>query len=291
MSWIALLNPHAGAKSVDPDEVNHALEQAGIDFDLEVVQTVADMRAAAVEVARSEHDLVVVGGDGTVGLVADALLAKPLPRLPKVGIIPAGSGCDLLRTFGVSRDMAEAAVRLNGEGTYRIDVGVLSGDWGDRHFVNVAQAGAGGAAAETAPKMPRRLGAARYPLAFASRLPRFPRTQVRIGGSMEMTSDALAVIVANGQFFAGGWNVAPKALLVDGAFDVQVVDAKKRDAPRLVPKLMAGTHLREKEVIRRSLEHVTLETAVPWPVEADGDYLGTTPFEARVLPGALELKV
>lgn len=291
MSWIALVNPHAGVKSVDPDDVRRALDQAGVDFELQVVPTVGDMRAAAIDVARSTHDLVVVGGDGTIGLVADALLADPLPRLPKVGIIPAGSGCDLLRTFGVSRDMTEAATRLHGPGTYTIDVGLLSGEWGSRHFVNVAQAGAGGAAAETAPKMPRRLGAARYPLAFASRLPRFPRTQVRIGGSVEMTTEALAVILANGQFFAGGWNVAPKALLVDGAFDVQVVDAKKRNAPRLVPKLMAGTHLREKEVTRKSLEHVTLETAEPWPVEADGDYLGTTPFEARMRPGALELKV
>ena len=291
MSWVALLNPHAGVKSVDPGDVDRALTQASIDFDLQVVPTADDMRAAAVDVARSSHDLIVVGGDGTIGLVADALLTDPLPRLPKIGIIPAGSGCDLLRTFGIGRDMVEAAGRLHGEGTYTIDVGLLSGGWGDRHFVNVAQAGAGGAAAETARKMPRRLGSARYPVAFASRLARFPRTQVRIGGSTEMASEALAVIVANGQFFAGGWNVAPKALLVDGEFDVQVVDAKKRDAPRLVPKLIAGTHLREREVTRRSLEHVTVETAVPWPVEADGDYLGTTPFEARMRPGALELKV
>ena len=29
-------------------------------------------------------------------------------------------------------------------------------------------------------------------------------------------SQALAVIMANAQFFAGGWNVAPRATLVDG---------------------------------------------------------------------------
>ena len=33
-------------------------------------------------------------------------------------------------------------------------------------------------------------------------------------------STALAVILANAQFFAGGWNVAPKATLVDGVLDI-----------------------------------------------------------------------
>ncbi len=106
-----------------------------------------------------------------------------------------------------------------------------------------------------------------------------------------MRSRALGVIIANGQFFAGGWNIAPKALLVDGAFDVQVIDAKKRQAPGLVPKLMAGTHLGLPQVWRRSMNRVIVEADREWPVEADGDYLGTTPFEATVVPGALELVV
>lgn len=101
----------------------------------------------------------------------------------------------------------------------------------------------------------------------------------------------LAVILANGQFFAGGWNVAPKAMLVDGELDVQVINARKRRAPAIVPRVIRGTHLGLPEVHRLSLPSLSVATSVRWPVEVDGDYLGTTPFDARVIPGVVELKI
>lgn len=292
MSWVVLVNPLAGRSAVDPEAVAAALASKEVPHEMRVVDGAGDMRSAVEEVARSNRDLVVVGGDGTVSLAVDTLLSAGLPRLPRLGVLPAGSGCDLMRTFGLrGLDLASAVERLHGDATYRIDAGRLSGAWGDRYFVNVAQAGVGAAAAETAPRFSRGMGPARYPLAFAARLPRFPPGQVRLGGSRTMEGHALAVIIANGQFFAGGWNIAPKALLVDGEFDVQVIDARKIQAPALVPKLMAGTHLRLPQVWRRSMAVVTVDVDRDWPVEADGDYLGRTPFEAAVLPGAIELKV
>jgi diacylglycerol kinase (ATP) len=150
----------------------------------------------------------------------------------------------------------------------------------------------GAAAAQTAPRLGRRLGAARYPLAFAARLPGFPRANVSIETERRTyESGALAVILANAQFFAGGWNVAPKATLVDGVLDLQIIDARKRQAPALVPKVIKGTHLRDRTVRRLSTSHFKIETDVVWPVEADGDYLGNTPVSGRVVPAALRLKI
>ncbi len=249
-----------------------------------------EMRAAVLEVAASTDRLALVGGDGTVSLAVDTLLSAGA-SLPLLGILPAGTGCDLLRTFGIPQELEAAAHHLRGDATYRIDVGVLEGTWGRRHFVNVAQAGAGAAAAETSPRIPRWMGPIRYPIAFASRLPRFPGCSVVIEGSMRYRGPALAVIMANAQFFAGGWNVAPKAMLVDGELDIQVIDAKKRQAPGLVPKIVKGVHLTHRTVRRRSSPDLTLETEVPWPVEADGDYVGTTPVRVSVLPGAVEVKI
>jgi diacylglycerol kinase family enzyme len=40
-----------------------------------------------------------------------------------------------------------------------------------------------------------------------------------------------------------------------------------------------------------SLPSLTVSTSVPWPVEVDGDFIGMTPFDARVIPGAIELKI
>ena len=288
-SWVALVNPTAGRRTVPPDDVATVLAEAGVDARLEVVDGSEEMREAAVAHA-AERDLVVAGGDGTVSLVVDALMTAGPPRMPVIGVLPTGTGCDLLRMFGIT-DVAEAARRLATETTYRIDVGRVDGSWGRRHFVNVAQTGAGAAAAAGARRLPRGLGPARYPLAFAARLPAFPITEVTLEGGRDYSGRAIAVILANGQFFAGGWNVAPKAMLVDGELDVQVIDAAKRQAPALVPRIIKGTHLTSPEVRRMSLPSVSVSTSVPWPVEVDGDHIGSTPFDARVIPGAIELKV
>jgi diacylglycerol kinase family enzyme len=290
MKWLVLVNPKAGRRPSQAVRVRRVLSEIGVEATVEQVDGPEEMRKMAVASAFT-HDLVVVGGDGTVSLVVDALMRAAPARMPVIGILPGGSGCDLLRTFGIPGVLEGAARHLLGDQTYRIDVGRLDGAWGRRHFVNVAQTGAGAAAAETAPRLPRSLGNARYPIAFAARLPGFPVADVVVGGGRGHRGKALAVIMANAQFFAGGWNVAPKAMLVDGELDVQIIDARKRQAPAIVPRIVKGTHLSLPQVHRMSLPSLTVSTSVPWPVEVDGDFIGMTPFDARVIPGAIELKI
>lgn len=290
MTWTVLVNPAAGRFAVDETRLASALERAGVDARIRAVIGRDRMREAVLD-ASSDRRVAVVGGDGTVSLAVDALLTAGVDPLPVLGILPSGTGCDLIRTFGIPQRLEDAAHHLTGDRTYRIDVGVLEGEWGRRHFVNVAQAGVGAAAAESAPRLPRWIGSVRYPLAFLARLPRFPRCLVEMDAARSYQGSALAVILANAQFFAGGWNVAPKAMLVDGEIDVQVIDTRKRKAPALVPKIIRGVHLTDPAVRRRSLGSLELRTEVPWPVEADGDYVGTTPVRVSVIPAAIEVKI
>jgi diacylglycerol kinase family enzyme len=44
-------------------------------------------------------------------------------------------------------------------------------------------------------------------------------------------------------------------------------------------------------VRRFSAARFEITTNVPWPLEADGDYVGNTPVSGRVLPAALRLKI
>jgi len=251
------------------------------------------MSAALTEGARSGvTHFAVVGGDGTASLAVNALMSlEPLERRT-IAVLPAGTGCDLLRTFGLPQDLEHGARSLLTEDAYDIDVAEIRGTWGARYFVNVAQAGVGAAAAQTAPRISRTMGTLRYPLAFVARLPRFPAANVRLTTEKRVyESDALAVILANGQFFAGGWNVAPRATLIDGVLDMQIINASKSRAPALVPKIIKGTHLADRAVRRFSAAEFTLEAEPPWPVEADGEYLGNTPISGRVVRGAISLKL
>lgn len=291
--WLVVVNRKAGRRPTAIDEVRAAVASSGVEFDLEAPETAAAMRETIAKAARGgTTHFALAGGDGTVNLAANTLLSiEGLPK-PVIGVLPVGTGCDLLRTFALPQDLGEAAHHLATENTYDIDAATVVGEWGTRYYVNVAQTGVGAAAAETARAIPRSAGSARYPTAFAARLPGFPVAQVTVSTEKRTyESAALAVIIANAQYFAGGWNVAPKATLVDGVVDIQVIDTKKRRAPSLVPKVIRGTHLRDRAVRRLVAAEFQIATSVPWPVEVDGDYIGNTPVSGRVVPAALTLKI
>jgi diacylglycerol kinase (ATP) len=291
--WLVAVNRAAGRRGAEPERVRHVLSSASVDHDMVVPASRQEMVEAIVEHAgRGGTHFAVVGGDGTVNLAINALMGLELDELPVVGILPSGTGCDLGRTFGLPQDMESAVRHLASKDTYTIDVAYLDGSWGRRYFVNVAQAGVGAAAAQTASRISRRVGAARYPLAFLTRLPRFPSAQFTLKTEKRtVEGHALAVIIANAQFFAGGWNVAPRATLIDGVVDVQIIDATKTRAPALVPKVVKGTHLGDVAVRRMSVSEFDLVTEPVWPVEADGDLIGNTDISGRVVPAAIKLKI
>lgn len=291
--WLVAMNHAAGRRSTKQVTVRSALESAGVEFELEAPSSPAEMKQliAAFVSAGGTH-LAVVGGDGTVNLAVNTLLGMETGERPVLGVLPAGTGCDLMKTFGLPQSLAAAARHLGTDDMYSIDIAYLDGSWGRRYFANVAQAGVGAAAAQTAPRLPRRLGAARYPLAFLARLPLFPRAEFTLTTEKRtIEGQALAVLFANAQFFAGGWNVAPRATLIDGVLDIQIIDATKTRAPALVPKIIRGTHLDDPAVRRIVAAEFDLTTAAPWPVEADGDLVGNTKVSGRVIPAAINLKI
>jgi diacylglycerol kinase (ATP) len=291
--WHIYVNRAAGRKEAEPAVISDLLRGLGLDFELQVPDSPDETTASIQEGARSgATHFAMVGGDGTVNLAVNALMPLGLGAPPVIGVLPVGTGCDLLRTFGLPQDMVGAARHLTSDDVYDIDVGTLEGSWGLRYFVNVAQTGVGAAAAQTAMRLGRRLGTVRYPLAFVARLPGFPRARVKLTTERRtIESEALAVILANAQFFAGGWNVAPKAMLVDGALDVQIINCRKTSAPALVPKVIKGTHLTDPAVRRLSASEFSIETDPPWPVECDGDPVGNTAVRGRVIPAAISLKI
>lgn len=291
--WIVVLNRGAGRRPTGIDTLWSALTAAGVDSEIVVPDSIGETKQVIEESARAgQTHIAIAGGDGTVNLAVNVLLELDGIEKPVIGVLPVGTGCDLLRTFGIPQNLGEAARHLATDETYEIDVATLEGSWGRRYFVNVAQVGVGAAAAETAHGLTRKIGAARYPAAFLWRLPGFPAAQVTIETERRTyEQEALAVIMANAQFFAGGWNVAPKATLTDGVLDMQIINCSKKRAPALVPKVIRGTHLADPAVRRFSAARFEIRTDHAWPLEADGDYIGNTPVTGRVLPAALRLKI
>lgn len=300
---LVIANPRAGAGRTDT--VGRLVAALGAhDIVPDLVTTTGPgeaTRVAREAVTSGVRLLVAVGGDGTVHEVLNGMVDADAGALlgddPVLGIVPAGSGCDLVRTFGLDRPPEVLARHLAGPDVQRIDVGRIrltgvDGRPGVRVFANIAEVGFGGAVARAASRLPRRLGERRYRLGIVAAWGGFRRVPTSVHHDGGVHRAGLSnVVVANGQFFGGGLKVAPRSLPDDGRFDVQAWGGTVTDVLRASRQLRDGSHLARPDVRAWPSGSVTVEADRPLAVEADGELVGSSPVTFDVLPRLLPLKV
>ena len=230
MNWWVIVNPSAGSRREVKHRTRAALDARDLDYELRVSASARDVASCVAEGRTAGAGrFVSVGGDGTAHLVLNGMLAEPWDEPPTLAILPAGSGSDFIRTFALPKRLEDAADHLLTDDLYRSDVGELSGEFGVLHFLNVADVGVAAASVGVAERLPRFVGNLRYGVGFWLALAGFPAAEIRlVAGRRSYEGPAINVVVANGQFFGGGMNVAPRAAVTDGLFDIQVF--KGRDA-------------------------------------------------------------
>jgi diacylglycerol kinase (ATP) len=299
---LLIANPSAGTgRDGVLDVLHRELNRHGMPHDVAQTTGPGDAtRLAREAVAQGRRFLVAVGGDGTVHEIVNGMVDAG-SRAPNgeglvLGVIAGGTGCDLARTFGFDRRPEVAVQHLLGDATSPFDLGwiQLTGKDGEpavRLFANVAEAGYGGLVTDLANRLPRRLGTARYGAAILGAVARFRLVETAVTlDHTKLTEPLSNVIVANGQFFGGGLNVAPRALPWNGRFNVQVWQGRPLDVLRAAPELRRGTHLSRDDVREWQSTTVTVE-GPPLLIEADGEVLGTTPARFEILPGILHVKL
>ena len=243
--------------------------------------------------------VVVVGGDGTVNEAANGLLAARREHLPELAVVPRGTGTDFVRTFGIPTKL-DGALEVARSGRARvIDAGRVryrawSGEEATGHFVNIASAGMSGAVAQRANASSKALGGrVSFFWATLAVFARWRNTEIEVEVGGERRSGLMEdVIVANGEYLAGGMHMCPEAKPDDGLFDVLLIgDITKADLVRTLPKVYRGTHLPHPKAEALRGKTVSVRTPTPLPIELDGEQPGTTPASFEVLPSALRLRV
>jgi diacylglycerol kinase (ATP) len=267
---------------------------------------VTDSPGHATELTRSAlrggaRQILAVGGDGTVSEVVNGFfdgdrLVAPAAEL---AVVCRGSGCDLIRTFGIPKRTDRALAVAAGGRIRTIDVGRIGfvghdGAPSVRRFVNAASAGLTGVVAKRVNGAGTPLGAT---VAFAwSTIVAFAgyrnsRFHVQID---DRRLDAVCsnVIVANCRYFAGGMKILPAAEPDDGLLDVLVWgDVSKADLARNLHKLYRGTHVTHPKADISRATRVEVSPQTPLPIEVDGEVPGTTPAVFDLTPAVLRLRV
>ncbi|MGH9324263.1 MAG: diacylglycerol/lipid kinase family protein [Vicinamibacteria bacterium] len=247
---------------------------------------------AREEAARGRALLVTFGGDGTISETVQGILQSE--KSVELGILPHGTGGDLVRSLPLPTRLGDAARALRRGKTVRVDVGrVVFGDGSEKTFINAASFGV---SAEVALRMNQQQGGSHYlseTLKAAAKLS-YPEIEVAIDAGPFRSVRSTSLSIHNGRYFGGGMKMAPEASLTDGLLDVVVV--KKLSLAKLVresPRLYFGAHLGLPEV-----EHRKVKTLEARPVrddsirvEIDGEADLLLPARFEVLPAALSLRV
>ena len=298
---VLIANPRAGRGKVGEalPKIERILTETGLDY--RVVRTTHPGHAtqAARDALRGgERYLVAAGGDGTVHEVVNGMIAgdQPIAADAVLGVVAAGSGSDFVKSFGLPGDAVQAAHHLAGDRIRNIDVGKVTCTAAaaqvTRYFVNIAQAGIGGAVVARSATLPGFLGPAKYVSAFWLVLPGFRPSTVRVEADGEAFCwQAHNVVVANCRFYGGGMHISPKSKPDDGALDVLVMAGPKSDAFTIVPKVYRGTHLPHRNIVELRANRVRVETDLPFQIEADGETLGTTPATFEVIRTPIRVKM
>jgi YegS/Rv2252/BmrU family lipid kinase len=279
------------------------LRAAGLDFDAALTTRPGEAISLSRDALGDGRRIVVAaGGDGTINEVANGFFegGQPVAAGTCLGVLPMGTGGDLRRTLGHPLDVERAAEILRTGAPRRIDAGRVTCDALDgsgrvvRHFVNIADAGIGGAVVERVSHGVRVLnGDVTFMLASALTLLTWRNRPMRVaidGRVRELV--AQQVVVANCQYYGGGMRVAPRAAPDDGLLDVLVAgDLTMWENVRGLSRIREGTHLDDgnPKLSHALAERVEISSPVPTRVDVDGEQPGALPALFEVQPGALEV--
>jgi diacylglycerol kinase family enzyme len=159
----------------------------------------------------------------------------------------------------------------------------------DQFFGCIASFGLDSHANRIANRYKRLRGTLIYVYALLRSLIEYRVPQVTIRGDIgEFSGAMMLVAAANAASYGGGMRLAPRAEMADGMLDLCMVRSMSRlKLLRCFPEVFFGTHLRHGEITCLRTARFRLEADRPLEVFADGEYLGLTPTDVEVLPGAL----
>ena len=228
-----------------------------------------------------------LGGDGTLHEIAAACLYTERT----IGIIPAGSGDDFAHALGISRTDPVAALGVVKAGhRHLFDTGLVNG----HVFVNAFGVGFDADVAygvRKAPLVLKERGAYLYTvLARLGRLQNVP-VVVTVDGAEVFKGAALLVAVQNGERTGGSFRFAPHAVPDDGLLEIVIAaDFGRLGTLRILPKVMAGTHLGHPQVFSYRGRDITLDWARARPGHMEGELLEPAKhFRVRVQPASLRV--
>jgi len=229
--------------------------------------------------------LVVAGGDGSLGVAAQAAHRAGVP----LAVLATGTANDFATALGLPKDLDDAcALAVDPDApTQHREIGLVAG----RPYVNAAAAGLSAVASRLAKPHKARLGRFAYVFGALRAGLTAPHTPcvVRCDGETVFDGDAWQLVVAVSGAFGGGSNIGGTQH-DDDRLDVAVVPAGSRLA-----LVRHGYHMRramltqQEDVPHHRGREIEVEVPADTEFNVDGDLRRLEPARFTLLEGGVEV--
>jgi diacylglycerol kinase family enzyme len=274
------------------------LGRGGWNVDLRTISGPGDARRIAEAARNMDFDVLVShGGDGTAMQVAAGIASSGIT----LGLVPGGTGNVLAGNLRLPRSTASAARALLKARRHPIDLGVVARPDGPHYFAVAAGTGFDAQLmADTGLQAKRRwkLGAYVARAALTLTTVRSAPHRVIVDDTPHEVPAAMLLVLNCGKLPPGFLSLRETLAPDDGWLDIVALDADGAlQSVQAVLEMLFRSNGRSKlkRVWWGRGRTVRVELAggagPPRPVQLDGEVTGTTPFEARLLPGALSVLV
>lgn len=271
------VNPHAGKAAVRNKllPIIQRFNQGGYEVTVFTTQRAGQLPEYIRDNAEQYDVVVCCGGDGTLNETVNGLMACKNP--PRMGYIPAGTTNDFATSFGLSKNMIQAAEDVVEGFAAPFDVGKFDDN---EYFTYVAAFGAfTDVPYETSQDAKNILGKLAYVLEGAKRIPSLKPYHIRMehdGGVIE--DDILVGIIGSSEYVAGmPMGKMVDASMSDGLMDVILIKNPGNilELQPIINSFLLG-EFDEKQVytLKTSKLRISADRPIPWTL--DGEYGGTT---------------
>lgn len=296
--FFVTVNPNAGAGKAGKDwpEIKEKLLKSGLKFEFLISQEHQEnIKHVENAIKEGYRKIIAIGGDGTLHNVVNGIMDQTIvnPFEISVGMISVGTGNDWVRYHEIPRDYDKAiAVILKGK-TQKQDVGKMIYNQGGKHifFMNFAGIGYDAYVVEHTAHL-KKYGQSAYLYGLVQCLFKYDayKLKVEVDGKQILDEEIFLMIAGIGQYAGGGMKLSPSAVCNDGFFELNIgKKVSKTDIIMLTPKLFTGSYVEHEKVLSFKAKHIKvtpINDAVK--AEADGELIGTGPFELSLISNALQ---
>jgi diacylglycerol kinase family enzyme len=302
--WFVIVNPVSGFGKAHENwrYISHELTRQQVPFEYEY--TMPDSRGdkmVQLAIRKGYHKFICVGGDGHLHDIVNGIMTQAYAPTTEitVAMISQGTGNDWIRTNGVPKNYKKAISAIKACKTYIQNVGLAKafrdGQPVQRYFHNFAGVGFDAAVVQHTMHS-KGYGQLSYLIGMLKCLLAYHKPILRITLDDRVIETVTYLTLSGiGQYGGGGMKLTPGAKPDGDSLFVSVAkDFSKWDVLRYTGKLYDGSFLELNKAEGHPSKNVKIEVVSSQDevyMEADGDMVGTGPWEISFIPKALKVVI